>query len=373
MKKRCLALLLAVVLMWGVAGCASDPAESGASTTPTGPTDSTNSTASTTQPTTTLPTTTEATLPQPDAGDIDNQFDAVTRVGDTAYEHYYFAVSNADGYAEMLATAAQKLNGVATVYDLLVPLSSAVTLPEGVEIEGSDQNQALDYLYNQIMTTAAAKGTSVQWIEALSPLKAHSREYLYFRTDHHWTALGAYYAYQQFALLKGITPHALSDYEKREFPGFLGTFYADTGKSPQLAANPDTVYAYVPVSDTSLYFIDQSGVNTPWQVITDVSDWAASSKYNTFIGGDNPYTEITNHDLHDGSACVVVKESFGNAFVPFLVDHYEKVYVIDYRYYEEKSLDQVVRDTGATDVIFVNAINAAGGGRLSLMEDLVNR
>ncbi len=367
MMKRCPALLLALALLLGVTGCAGGTDNSDPSTAPTG------SSASTTGAAATLPTTAEPTLPTPDTGDIDNQFDVITRIGDTAYEHYYFAVSNADGYAEMLATAAARLNGVATVYDLLIPLSSAVTLPEGVTIEGSDQNAALDYLYNQIRNTAAAKGTSVQWIELLSVLQAHKREYLYFRTDHHWTALSAYYAYQQFALMKGFTPHALSEYKKIEFPGFLGTFYADTGKNPKLAANPDTVTAYVPISNTSLYFIDQNGANTPWQVITDVSDWSASFKYNTFIGGDNPYTEITNNDLHDGSACVVVKESFGNAFVPFLADHYEKVYAIDYRYYKEKSLEQVVREKGATDVIFVNAINAAGGARLSLMEDLVNR
>jgi len=42
---------------------------------------------------------------------------------------------------------------------------------------------------------------------------------------------------------------------------------------------------------------------------------------------------IENKDLTDGSACIVVKESFGNAFIPFLVDHYQKIYVVDYRYW----------------------------------------
>ena len=65
---------------------------------------------------------------------------------------------------------------------------------------------------------------------------------------------------------------------------------------------------------------------------------------------------ITNKDLSDGSACIVVKESFGNAFVPFLVDHYQYVYVIDYRYWKG-SLEELVGETGATDVIFINNLS----------------
>ena len=54
-----------------------------------------------------------------------------------------------------------------------------------------------------------------------------------------------------------------------------------------------------------------------YNIITDVSDWNKSSKYSAFIGGDNPYSQIHNPERTDGSSCVVIKESFGNAFVPF--------------------------------------------------------
>ena len=65
-------------------------------------------------------------------------------------------------------------------------------------------------------------------------LMSHNDEYLYFRTDHHWTALGAYYAYEEFAKAKGVKPLPLSKYEKVDFPDFLGSFYADTEKNPAL-------------------------------------------------------------------------------------------------------------------------------------------
>jgi len=76
--------------------------------------------------------------------------------------------------------------------------------------------------------------------------------------------------------------------------------------------------------------------------------------------GDNPYTVISNPDLSDGSSCVVVKESFGNAFVPFLVDHYQTVYVIDYRYYSGSVVD-FAKTNKVTDVIFVNNLSAIRG------------
>ncbi|MGI6265442.1 MAG: DHHW family protein, partial [Acutalibacteraceae bacterium] len=92
-------------------------------------------------------------------------------------------------------------------------------------------------------------------------------------------------------------------------------------------------------------------------VVMDGSSYGESTKYSVFIGGDNPYSVIQNPALNDGSSCVVVKESYGNAFVPFLVDHYQTVHVVDYRYYEG-NLEQLVEGNGITDVIFVNNIMA---------------
>ena len=76
--------------------------------------------------------------------------------------------------------------------------------------------------------------------------------------------------------------------------------------------------------------------------------------------GDNPFTVIENPEVSNGESCIVVKESFGNAFVPFLVDHYQTVYVVDYRYYSG-SITQLARDKGVKDVLFVNNLSAIRG------------
>ena len=101
---------------------------------------------------------------------------------------------------------------------------------------------------------------------------------------------------------------------------------------------------------------EANGSKPSYPVIYDVAKHPASLKYNAFLAGDHAYAKITNEDLTDGSSCVVVKESFGNAFVPFLVDHYQTVYVIDYRYWNE-DLVKFVKKKQADDLIFVNNLS----------------
>ena len=101
---------------------------------------------------------------------------------------------------------------------------------------------------------------------------------------------------------------------------------------------------------------DSRGIQYDSPVIYDETNAAAGLKYSAFIAGDNPYTEIVNNELTDGSSCIVVKESFGNAFVPFLVDHYQTIYVVDYRYWTG-SISELAAEKGVQDVIFVNNLS----------------
>lgn len=273
--------------------------------------------------------------------------------GDTAYEYYNFVRSTADAYTAAINRAGQLLNGSAAVYDMIVPTSMGITAPESLTaaVNTSDQKKALDYMYSCI--------SSAKTVPVYDILKAHKNEYIYFRTDHHWTALGAYYAYYNFMTLKGETPTVLADYVQWEFPGYLGSFYTSSGKLPQLAANPDTVFAYQPKDTNTAEIHYENGTVANGDIISDMSD--SSQKYLTFIKGDRPLAVINNPAKQDGSACIVIKESFGNAFVPFLVSHYNTVYVVDYRYFSKidgRGLVQLCADTGAKDVLFINNISA---------------
>lgn len=266
-----------------------------------------------------------------------------------AYTIYAFNQEAADTYIQALSDAATKLSGIANVYSILVPLNSGVMLDEDTlkSLGGSDQEQTINYYYNSY------KG--VQGIETFNTLREHNSEYLYFRTDHHWTALGAYYAYRNFCQAKGITPNELNSFETMQFTPFLGTYYTKLNKPSDMAANPDTVTAYIPHGTNSMKYWDKDGKEYDWNVIRDVSKRGEGSGYATFIAGDNPMATIENPNITDGSSCLVLKESYANALIPFLVDHYQKIYIVDFRYANVNVVDYV-KQNNIQDLIVVNNI-----------------
>ena len=344
---------------------------------PTGPSKPSAGTASSTASTTVATatsaptqTTTPATAPpidEPDPGlDRTQSFGAVLQIGDTAYEYYNFNRAVADRYAAMLNKAGDTLSGKARVFALIPPNSMGIMLPDSMrnKINSSDQEKATRYIFSQL----SGNVTGVPVYEALT---AHRNEYIYFRTDHHWTATGAYYGYAELMRAMGKTAAPLDSYETKEFTGFLGTFYADTKKPAAMEKHPDTVVAYLPKGDTLLHYTDRNGKTYAWPLIHDVSDYPKGLKYSCFMAADNPYTRIENRSLTDGSACVVIKESYGNALVPFLTDQYQTVHVIDYRYYG-KTLSRFLASESVQDVIFINNISATRSSTLvGYLEKLV--
>ncbi len=280
-------------------------------------------------------------------------------VNDSAYEVYSFNQKIADKYAYTLNTFSSKVQGGVNVYDLIVPTSIDITMPdnERVKYNSSSQADAIRYIFS-------CMSNSVKSVNVYNTLREHRTEYIYFRTDHHWTANGAYYAYRKLCNVMNIEPTDLSsDYTQYKFEGFKGSFYSDTNKNASLGNNPDTVFAFDPNAVTTLTYHTKSGKTQEWDVIRDVNGWNPTTLYSTFIGGDNPYTYITNETVQNGRKCVVVKESFGNALVPFIVSHYSEVHVIDYRYWNG-ALSDFIASKGIDDVVFVNNISATRNASL---------
>jgi len=278
-------------------------------------------------------------------------YQSVVMVGNTCYEVYNYVEGTASTYAETVNELASQLDGKANLYDVIIPTSMGITFPDNLESSSSDMKASMDKI-------VAMLGSGVKVVNPYDTLMAHRLDYIFFRTDHHWTGLGAYYAYKNFCESAGIQAHDLSEYDIRTYEGFLGSFYNDTDKPDNLKNDPDRVDVYVPVTyeSASMTITDKNDQTYAWPVLCDVTDTAAGNKYGTFIGGDNPMTVIENSSITDGSACVVVKESFGNAFVPYLLDHYQTVYVIDYRYWSG-NLTSFVSEKGIKDVILCNNIS----------------
>lgn len=311
-------------------------------------------------------TTQEEVLPDATIYDEPEQAGTIYIAGNRGFGLYGFSLAGADAYINMLNTTGEKLKDKATVYTILAPTSIAVNLDEEKQkqIGSSNQGEAFDYIYGHLDSTVKA-------VPVLDTLKKHNSEYLYFYTDHHWTSNGAYYAYKELMNVKGAEACPLSEYTKNEYPGFIGTFYSYSQMSETLRNNPDTVVTYTPDTNDMIYY-DTYGEEVSWQVVADPTDYDEGNKYMCFIGGDRPHSIIENPNITDGSSCVVIKESYGNAFVPFLVNSYQTVHVIDYRHFTG-NLISFVQEYKVQDVIFINNANAINEGAASAMYQMLIR
>jgi len=319
----------------------------------------------TTTETTTTPTTTEEpTVTSPNVvettGDIKEtipadmniqSLGAVLLAGNSAYEYYNFSNSLAPRYINAVNNIKNASHNKSNVYTLVVPTSIDIELNDAIrkDINSSDQKKALEYFNSSFKNTTAVTGI-------YENLRNHRTEYLYFRTDHHWTALGAYYAYEQFIYTKGVEPVSLNQYKVLSFDGFLGSFYASTEQSPALAKTPDTVIAYEPFNEVSFKITPKDGETFDWNVVADATNYAPNMKYTAFIGADQPYSVIENLDKDDGETCLVIKDSFGNAFIPFLIPHYKTIHIVDPRYYDV-TLSEFSNKKQIDDIIFISNIS----------------
>ncbi len=283
------------------------------------------------------------------------QLGAMLIIDNAAYEYYNFHQATADNYASTINRAAQMLEGKSQVYSMVIPTSMAITLPEEYKANtnSSNQQKAIEYMYSLM-------SPNINKVDVYSSLEAHKDEYIFFRTDHHWTALGAYYAYCDLMNVKGVMPAELTVFNEYKFEGFLGSFYAESGQKQSLGNAPDYVLAYEPTQLQKIHTYTAAG-EIDYSIVSDGNALSAANKYLTFVCGDHPYGVMTNPTITDGSSCLVIKESFGNAMVAYLTQNYQNVYVVDYRYINgvfPGTLTQFVDERGIQDVIFVNNISA---------------
>ncbi len=288
---------------------------------------------------------------------------------EAAYGIYGFSSSASARYCLALNSLAESLEGIATVYDLIAPVSGCIMLSESTQnaIGCSDASEAINFMFTNM-------SESIVTVNCVNNLLAHRDEYIYFKTDHHWTALGAYYAYQQFCAMAGLSANSIESYETMTFDGFLGTFYSTVSASYTL--EPDTVIAYIPNGTNKCHTFLRSGSSykeIDWNVVYNVYNYNKYSLYSCFAVGDEPYTYAHNETITDGSSILVVKDSYGNALIPFLIDHYEYVYWIDFRYYskyaswagyESDSISWLVKENGIENVLVINNLCSTGSSTL---------
>lgn len=310
----------------------------------------------------------EPVVEEPNYDDMEvTNLGAIVIIGDRAMEIPTATDSIIENYAAAVNNIDSALGGNARVISLVTPNSGQFYSPSDMHTGSHDQKAMIDLCYYNM-------APDVVTVDAYSKLEKHKSEYLYFRTDHHWTQLGAYYAYTAFCEAAGWDAVALDEFETGSYDRFLGTMYTNTSQYPQSAVlkdNPDQLHYYLPVAKTTAAFyadadIGNANNTTYWTFVVnpDLPD-TEYNKYMCFMSGDHPAAMITT-DV-EGPTCLVLKDSYGNAFLPFLTSHYSRIYVIDPREFNQDgkpSLDlaEYVAEREVDDVILVNyayAINNA--------------
>ena len=315
----------------------------------------------TTKPT--VPPTTEPQIPvlQSQSGVYSVYSNGVVKVDNCAFEPYGYDSYVSGTYAGEVSEVADKLAGITNVYCLPIPTAISVTLPDDIiAIYPRYHNQGAE-----IEDIFSKMSENVHGVNCYDALMLHRDENMYYRTDYQWNGPAAYYAYEEFCKAKGFTPYTMEQREVVYFDNFLGLLYSNSsGYDPALGATPDTVIAYYPYSkNATMFYIDTAGNKYDYPIIADVSNWKAGGKYLCYAAADQPYAEFHNPDVTDGSSLVLVKESYGNVLLSYLVDHYSVIYEIDYRYWKGSIVD-FAKQVGATDLLFANNMAMISGGVL---------
>lgn len=213
------------------------------------------------------------------------------------------------------------------VFSLITPNSGEFYSPKSYHSGIHDQKAMISLCYGNM-------NDEIITVDAYTAIEQHKNEYLFFRTDHHWTQKGAYYAYTAFCDAAGFASADLDSFKTGTYEDFVGSMFNYTSGYPQSLAlkdNPDFLTYYLPPVETTVsYYMDsrlENGVKIDL-INTNLSP-EIKNKYLCFISGDTPICVIESDAA--GGTCIVLKESYGNAFIPFLAQHYSKIIAIDPR------------------------------------------
>ncbi len=241
---------------------------------------------------------------------------------EVAMEKLAYPEENCNNYAAVINTIADALPEV-QVYNIVIPSMAEFYGPESLY---TDQISGIKKIYQQL-------NEKVMPINATQELWAHADEHLYFGTDHHWTQRGAYYAYKAFLENRGEDVPALESFPTDNVENFTGSWLRSvkgTAGESALRANSETLERFLPVVEyTGDIYNDMLLTSrvSPSKAINE-----NDNTYTTFIYGDQPITRYKTN-VGNGKKVVLIKESYGNAFAPWLLNSYEEVYIIDPRYW----------------------------------------
>lgn len=196
-------------------------------------------------------------------------------------------------------------------------------------------------------------GDSVEWIDVSTELNKHKTEKIYYKTDHHWTTLGAFYAFQAAAPFLGIegdlsgkyVSYAVSD----SFNGMLAS------KSGVNLGEKEQIDIYVPTEEDTDLIVDYVDEGKRSTSLYDSSKLKEKDQYTVFLGGNSSLLDIRTVSTST-KRLLLVKDSFANSFIPFLTPYYREIVVVDPRYYSG-TINDLMDSYRISEVLFLYSGN----------------
>lgn len=262
------------------------------------------------------------------------QLGSVVLIGNSAFDVPHADNDQIVEYAQAVTAIADTLGSDVKTFSMPVPNSAEFYTHKEYHTGKTSQKNMFELCKNNL-------GSNVTFVDAYSEIAKHTDEYIYFRTDHHWTHLGAYYAYSALVKEAGFTPVNRDDFATGQWENFVGSLYTYVANYPQgrvLRDNPDTVHYWKPNANITTTCYNSTALTGGYAMgtICRVGE-DVDNKYLTFMGGDHPIAIVETDTA--GPCILVIKESYGNALISWLTNHYSKIILIDPRQYYGKNSD----------------------------------
>lgn len=214
-------------------------------------------------------------------------------------------------------------------------------MPAG--IRNDSQAETINEIYSMVTVPA---------VDLCSPLKAHSDEYIFYRTDHHWTTLGAACALEAMKDSLGVAssgtftikPETVSD-------SFYGTAYSSSGYTWVI---PDSIMTLIPEPEQVSVRTVVSSEEVPGSLYC-YDRLALKDKYTFFLGGNTPEVRISNPDAPQDACLLLIRDSFSDSLAPFLAAEFREIRLLDLRYYYG-SVSDYVRENGVDRVLILYSL-----------------
>lgn len=234
-----------------------------------------------------------------------------------------------------------KYNKNISISSLLIPTKSAA-LNDKLPLYAPVVNEE-DILENLKMEI----NKNMNIIDLKDVFTEKSNEYIYYKTDHHWTTKGAFYAYDKYMKEKIDNTIKIEDFTiSEESKNFLGTSYR---KASLYLGDPDIIHKFESKDKIDLQITINNQIET--DSLYEESYLNKTDKYSYFLGGDKSLIEIET-SVKNHKNILVIKDSFANSFIPFLTSHYENISVIDPRYFNTSIIDYI-EENEIDEVLFL--------------------